>query len=92
MYSPTTKSKGNFDILDAYNQIAGAAFRFEQCGHLNIWIYLKDEKLQFHYVELSPLSDYFVAYFPCKKVTHGFSNFEWNRLGRNIARVYFSHI
>lgn len=79
-----------FNIEEAYNEIAGAAFLFENEGHLEIWIYLKDNSLQFHYVQVPCIDDYLVAHYKCHKVTHGFSSFEWNKLGRKLARIYFA--
>lgn len=92
MYNYKTTPHLPFNIMDCYNQIAGASFRFEAEGHLNIWIYLKHKELQFHYVELKPMQLYFVAHYPCHKVTHGFSNSEWQRLGALLAAVYLSQI
>ncbi len=92
MYNYESKASPNFSVAEAYNQIAGAAFRFESEGHENIWIYLQDNELKFHYTELKPISECFVAHYPCHKLTHGLSEFEWIRLGRNLARVYFSHM
>jgi len=89
MYDLSSTSPAKFNIMEAYNEIAGAAFRFEAEGHLDIWIYLKGETLSFHYVEMRCLSRYFVSHFRCHKVTHGFSNFEWHKLGALLARVYF---
>lgn len=91
MYEYTTKPRTKFDIRECYNQIAGAAFRFEDTGHLDIWIYLKAGVLSFHYCELKPLTKFFVAHYLCSKIIRGFSNSEWQLLGRKLARVYFSN-
>jgi len=84
-------TKNTFNISEAYNEIAGAAFLGVDKGHTNLWIYLKDGELKLHYTELKPMSDYFVCHYPCKKITFGFTSFEWNRLGRMLARVHFKH-
>ena len=88
MYQYKSESVKRFNVVGAVCQIAGAAFRFEACGHRDIWIYLKDCELQFHCVEFKLLSKYFVAHYPCHKVTHGFSDFEWNKLERRLCRVF----
>jgi hypothetical protein len=91
MYDYHYKTKGVFDICESYNEIAGTAFRFEAEGHPDIWIYIEGTELKIHYVELKLLSDCLVAHYKCRKVTHGFSSFEWNKLGMALARVYLAN-
>ncbi len=90
MYNFISKPKRKFDVETAYVKIAGAAFSFQSEDKLHIWIYLVEGELQFHRVELKPLSRWLVAHYPCQKIISGFSSFEWNRLGRKLAKVHFS--
>lgn len=91
MYQYEPKVTPKFDIVEAYNQIAGASFRFEAEGYLDIWIYLTDGELNFLHVELNNMDRFLVAHYLCHKVTHGFSSFEWNKLGQKLARVYLEN-
>jgi len=87
-YNPSKSAKFNID--EAHNQIAAASFLFESKGYLEIWIYLKDEELQFYQVELKHLRPYLVAHYPCHEITHNFSSFDWQWLGSLLVATYLS--
>jgi len=91
MYEYDPVPRGRFNIQEAYNQIAGAAFRFEAEGHLEIWIYLKDNVIHCLSYENTDLRSFLVANYECHKVTHNFSGLEWQRLGTFLAAVYLAH-
>ncbi len=91
MYQYESVAPANFNIVEAYEQIAGAAFRLEAEGHKEIWIYLIDNRMEFHTGRFPIDDDCLVAHYKCHKVTHGFSSSDWTLLGRRIAFVYFSN-
>ena len=78
-----------FDINTAYVQIAAAADLYVAKGNLDIWIYLKDCKLQFHCVELKRMSRYFIGHYRSQALVHGMTRKAWDKLGRKLALVYF---
>jgi hypothetical protein len=90
MYMIEKENTAKFSVPDAYDKIAETAFKFIIAGHLHIWIYLKDEALKFHYVEMSCMDEYFVAHYKCRKITTGFSQSEWLKLGGKLAKIYYS--
>lgn len=91
MYEYVSSIEYPFNLSECYNQIAGAAFRFEEAGRLGIWIYLKAGVLSFRCYEFEPMAKFFVAHYRCRRITRGFSNSDWDRLGRRLARAYLSN-
>ncbi|KKN16760.1 hypothetical protein LCGC14_0972550 [marine sediment metagenome] len=90
MYDFVSNPKRKFTVEGSYDQIAGAAFLFQSKGIRDIWIYLVDDELKFHPVELKLVSHCLVAHYSCQKIIRGFSNADWIKLGRLLSKIHFS--
>lgn len=80
-----------FNLRHAAEAIAKHALVFLHGGHLDIWIYLQDAKLSFHYCELKPMAPYLVDHFKTERLVKGLTDNQWKKLGIQLARVYFLH-
>jgi len=90
MYNYVSRPKRKFTVETAFDQIAGAAFLFQSKSIRDIWIYLVDDELKFHPVELKLVSHCLVAHYSCQKIIRGFSNADWIKLGRLLSKIHFS--
>lgn len=91
MYQYVSEPKPKFNIMDACNDIAGAAFAFLADGKLYIWIYLIDGELKFFRCEFKHLSNSLVGHYKCHQITQGFSDADWRKLGHSLAKVYLTN-
>lgn len=80
-----------FHLGNAAKAIADTAAVFLTQGKLDIWIYLKDERLSYMRCEFKAMSPYLVAHFKTQQIVAGLARARWEKLGRDLARVYFLH-
>ena len=87
MYEYVSKDYKRINVPDMLNKVAGQAFLYINKGNLEIWIYLKDGKLQFYPCRFATYDSFLVGHYKCDKITLGFSDADWNKLSIRIYRV-----